>query len=152
MRALIVPLLLLAPLPASAQAAPLCHIEVKTIDFGTYSSLDPAANTAIGQLSVLCARTAGSAPTPHVRLGTGDSGYYLDRYMLSGVHQLHYNIYADPSRRLVLGDGSAGTVSFPAPRTRALGHASWPLFGVIPARQRVPAGDYSDTLLIEVEF
>lgn len=71
--------------------------------------------------------------------------------MLGPISTLSYNLYADSSRRLILGDGSRGTSRLlPAP-----GNGSrfvYPMFGVIPPGQRVPAGHYSDTIQVEVEF
>jgi len=103
---------------------------------------------AMGRLTVRCIPQVENAPLPTVRISTGNSGHYLDRVMTSGEAELHYNLYAEPTHRLVLGDGSAGTVTFPGGRLRGI----WPIFGRIQPGQRVPAGIYSDTLLIELEF
>ena len=75
-----------------------------------------------------------------------------ERVMVSGSAELHYNLYAEPTRRQVLGDGSEGTIAFPALRSRGVRRVSWPVFGAIAPGQRVPAGIYTDTLLIQVEF
>lgn len=150
MRALIA-LLLLAPLPAAAQAGS-CRIELTGLDFGPYRSLDRAPVTTIARLNIRCTPRPGGAGVPSVILTTGSSNQYSERYMTSGMYVLRYNLYADPAHRLVLGDGSTGTISFPAPRTRAIGRASWAIFGAIAPGQRVPAGIYTDALLIQVEF
>ncbi|MFT4254199.1 MAG: spore coat U domain-containing protein [Caulobacter sp.] len=139
-----------APATAFAQGGS-CLIEMSGLDFGVYSGLTPAADTAIGRLNVRCLPAAG-AGTPQVRIGAGGSGQHLDRMMASGTARLRYNLYLDPAHRLVAGDGSAGTSLLPAPRTRAIGRYVWPIFGMIPPGQRVPAGVYSDTLLIEIAF
>nr|WP_295106613.1 spore coat U domain-containing protein [uncultured Caulobacter sp.] len=138
-----------APTAAAAQGA--CLVEMTGLDFGVYSGLSPAADTAIGRLSVRCL-PASDAGTPQVRVGAGQSGRHLDRMMTSGTAQLRYNLYLDPAHRLIAGDGSTGTSLLPAPRTRAIGRYAWPLFGAIPAGQRVPAGVYGDTILIEIAF
>lgn len=154
MRALIVLpvlLVLLTAAPAAAQTA-VCRITVTGLAFAPYRSLNASPTTNIGRLDVFCLPGAGSAALPVVTLSAGGSGNYIDRTMTSGTSELHYNLYGDPNRRLVLGDGTAGTISFPPPRTRAIGRATWPIFGVIPPGQRVSAGNYSDTLLIQVEF
>lgn len=153
MRTVIALALSVAPLPAQAQAPPGgCTISVSGLDFGIYSNLDPRPDTSLGRLSVRCVPLPGTAPLPRITISSGNSGQHLDRVMSSGSAELHYNLYAEPTRRLILGDGSAGTVAFPAPRTRALGLGNWPIFGAIVPGQRVPAGIYTDTLLIEVEF
>ena len=138
--------------PAAVMAQGQCLIEMTGLDFGVYSALSPAANTAIGRLSVRCLPVGGGAGTPQVRVGAGQSGQYLDRTMSLGTAQLRYNLYLDPARRLVAGDGSTGTSLLLAPRTRAIGRYVWPLFGAIPPGQRVPAGAYGDAILIEIAF
>ena len=144
-------ILLLAPVPAAAQAA-ACRIEIRGLDFGTYRSLDPVPNVRIGRLDVRCTPLSGAGAIPRVTLSPGNSGQYVERTMTSGDNVLRYNLYAEPTRRLVLGDGSEGSIAFPSPRTRAFGTASWPIFAAIVPGQRVPAGVYTDTLLIQVEF
>ena len=151
MRALIALLSLFAALPAAAQAGP-CRIRLSGLDFGTYDGLDPTPDTAIARLDVDCAPAPGPGALPRVTLSTGNSGHYAQRVMTSGSAELRYNLYAEPTRRLVLGDGSEGTTPFPPPRIRATGRSTWPIFGAIAPRQRVPAGVYTDTILIQVEF
>ncbi len=152
MRLLIaLPILLtaLSPLPAAAQSG-ICRINVSGLVFAPYRSLDPSPVTSIGRIDVVC--PGGASGSPLVTIGAGRSGDYLDRTMTSGTAELHYNLYADSARRRVLGDGTAGTTPLPPPRTRAFGIGVWAVFGAITPGQRVPAGEYSDTLLIEVAF
>lgn len=146
---LLITLLLLAPWPAAAQTA-LCRIQVRSLDFGIYRSLDTAPHTVIGDVNVICPPAGGRAL--RVSVSTGSSGQYTQRTMLSGTSVLRYNLYADPARRIVLGDGTAGSIVFPAPLSRALGRARWPMFGAIDPGQQVPAGLYTDSLLIQVAF
>ncbi|RYY34009.1 MAG: hypothetical protein EOP59_16900, partial [Sphingomonadales bacterium] len=140
MRALMLPLALLAPLPAIAQAGS-CRIRATDLEFGRYSALDRAPNTALGRIEVEC-RPGGAAPLPHITITAGYSGQFADRTMLLATAELHYNLYADAAMRLVLGNGTEGTTAFPAPRTRAIGRGSWVIFGTILPQQRVPAGIY----------
>lgn len=148
---LLIPLLFALPAPALAQEAdPSCFIRVTGLNFGLYSSLDPGHASSLGRIEVDCfppAETAGLKVT----LSAGRSGQPLDRVMTHGDAELRYNLYADPARHRVLGDGSNGTVT-PAQTTRALGRANFRVYGVIWARQAVPAGEYSDTVRIEIEF
>ena len=150
MRALITAALLLAPTPAWSQ--PACRVTVSGLDFGIYSTRSTAPRNNIGAVDVACAGAVATAISPRVTITAGNSGNYLDRVMLSGADELHYNLYADIARTLVLGDGSSGTVPFPPPRVSSPGRARFVIFGTIQPRQLVPAGSYSDTLLIQVEF
>ncbi len=140
----------LAPQPASAQTT-ICRINVTGLVFAPYRSLDRTPVTSIGRVQVICPG-GGASGVPRVTLSAGGSGNYIDRTMTSGSAELHYNLYVDSARRRVVGDGTAGTMPLPPPRTRAFGIGTWAIFGAIAPGQRVPAGDYSDTLLIEVAF
>lgn len=140
----------LAPLPVMAQTA-TCRINVTGLTFAPYRSLDRSPVTSIGRIDVICPG-GGAGGVPRVTLSAGGSGNHIDRTMTSGAAELHYNLYVDSTRRRVLGDGTAGTTPLPPPRTRAFGIGTWAIFGAIAPGQRVPAGDYSDTLLIEVAF
>lgn len=151
MRSLIATALIVAPVPAVAQSGG-CRITVSGIDFGIYSALSPAPHNNIGNIEVRCVPGGAPGGLPRVTMSPGNSGNYLDRTLTSGQYELHYNLYTDVTRIRVLGDGSSGTVPFPPPRTRAFGLGRFPIYGAIPPGQRVPAGVYSDTLLIQVEF
>lgn len=150
MRTLILALLAL-PAPALAQEAePSCFIRTPGMNFGLYSSLDHAHLTTLGRIEVDCFPPGGTAGLK-ISLSAGRSGQPLDRTMTRGDAELRYNLYGDPAHHRVLGDGSNGTVT-PVQLTRSLGRASFRVYGVIWARQAVPAGEYSDTVRIEIEF
>lgn len=152
MRALILPTLLAWPAMAIAQPPPgdSCRIRSPGIDFGVYSALDPFPRMVTTQIDVDC--RGGGAGAVRVTISPGHSGNPLDRTLDQGNARLHYNLYIDPARRLVAGDGTTGTVAL-IPVFRSFGGRNlFRIYAVIPPRQAVPAGDYADTLTIEVEF
>lgn len=152
MRALILPALLACLASAAAQppAGSACLIRTPGLDFRPYRALDPFPNIAIGRIGVDC--RGSTAGVLRVTISSGRSGNPIDRRLSQGSHLLRYNLYADPARRLVAGDGSAGTVAL-VPLLRRLGGRNiFRIFGVIPPRQAVPAGDYADYLRVVVEF
>ena len=136
---------------ASAQAAPgsTCRITVTQLNFGEYSALDEFPSLSLGRVEVDC-RGSNDFPS-RVTLSSGRSGNPYRRYMAHGTGILEYNVYADPARRLVTGDGSGGTTPL-VPRLRSLGRNIFVLFGEIPPRQAVRAGEYHDELKVELEF
>ncbi|GAA0644205.1 Csu type fimbrial protein [Brevundimonas lenta] len=153
MRALITLSLLFASSAAAAQTPPpaaTCNIRSPGLNFGIYSALDQAPGTALGRIDLSCLPLVATAGV-RVSLSSGSSAQPLDRAMTNGDATLRYNLFADPGHHLVLGDGSNGTVE-PVQLTRGLGRASFRVYGVIWPRQAVPAGDYSDTVRIDVEF
>jgi spore coat protein U-like protein len=92
-----------------------------------------------------------------IALDTGGSGSYATRQLSSLSDVLQYNVYTDPARSIVWGDGSGATatindgVSF----SNLLGGvrtANHPAYGRIPANQAVDEGIYSDTLTVTVTY
>jgi spore coat protein U-like protein len=151
MRALIMIAALLTPLPAAAQIFDRvrCSIQSQDLNFGPYSTLDPAPNTANTHIEVTC---DPPGEVFFVQLFVSDGrAEPLDRIMSRGRNDLHYNIYTDPTYRRVAGDGSNGTVA-PIRIVSGPGRATFRLYGKIPARQLVEAGQYDDRLRLTVEF
>ena len=73
--------------------------------------------------------------------------------MTGGASLLTYNLYSDAATTIVWGDGSAGST---ANTTEALSgnHPTSILtvFGRLDAGQDVPAGSYSDMVVITINF
>lgn len=144
-------LLALALAPGVAGAAHSCTIlSVPTLDFGVYASAG-SERDAEGNLLFSC--------TPDILLGlsvpytlsldTGGSGTYFPRRLQAGGFSLNYNLFSDPPRTLVWGDGSASTVRVTG---SCAGPCAIPVFGRIPASQSVPAASYQDTVEITLDF
>lgn len=61
---------------------------------------------------------------------------------------LSYNLYIDPTRLLVWGDGSGLTTTV----TNLALSADHTVYGRIPAQQNVTAGSYADLIVVTVTF
>jgi spore coat protein U-like protein len=154
MRALILLSALLAVTPAVAQTPTTpgfrCTVRSTGLNFGPYSALDRAANTASTVIEVACP-TSGEVAAVRILLSPGRSGQPLDRTMTRGRDDLRYNVYTEPSYHRVAGDGSNGTVA-PIRLVRGPGHATFRLYGKVFPGQSVRDGEYDDTLRVTVEF
>lgn len=150
MRTLTLAVALLFPAAAAAQAPPdACRIRATGLNFGLYRSLDPFPTFARAEVDVDC----GSSPvTVRVTLTPGYSGRLLDRGMVQSNYRLRYNIYADPAHRLIAGDGTGGSIALVPLLRRLGGRNRFLLFGEIPPRQAIPAGDYADQVDVVLEF
>lgn len=150
MRALTLIAAMLLPAAAAAQAPPdACRIRTTGLNFGLYRALDPFPVFARAEVDVDCGRVPVQV---RVTLTPGYSGRLLDRAMIQSNYRLRYNIYADPAHRLVAGDGTAGTIPLVPLLRRLGGRNRFLLFGEIPPRQAIPAGDYSDQVDVVLEF
>lgn len=140
-RASAVVLLIGVLLPVSLWAA--CTLSTSGIAFGSY---DPFVNQHVdsaANINVSC-----DDVTPYsIALSTG-GGTYDARVMISGLHQLLYNLYTDATLTTVWGDGTGQSAT--VGDTQSV--ANYTVYGRIPARQNAHVGVYNDTIVITVTF
>lgn len=135
-------LLAFASLSTPASAA-TCSVNPQSVNFGNYDPFSPSSLDGVGNVSVDC----DGLITFTISLGTGN-GSYDGRFMLNGEDRLYYNLYIDPVRLLVWGDGngSSSTVS------RLSLVNDFAIYGRVPARQNIGAGSYTDTIVVTVSY
>lgn len=152
----VVPLLLLAcAWPFGARAAASCTIVPAPggtlVDFGNYDAMS-GDRDAIGQIQFLCVPDLLTGPTVSYTLainsGTG-GGSFNPRRMIAGAYGLNYNLFLDPSRTQIFGDGSAGTGKAAG---GCAGSCAVAVYGRIYGAQPVPAAQYRDELLATLDF
>lgn len=140
---------------ASGASAVSCAVESAGLLFGTYNPFQGTPNDSVGTISLSCSGAAGNEIVYVVRIGPGSSGTPNSRTMRSSSGRiLVYNLYTDPARSLVWGDGTGGTrVLADALTLRGMGQTRrYPVFGRTFERQNVSPGVYTDSLVITVEF
>jgi spore coat protein U-like protein len=149
---------LLAPIP-NAQAAVTftCTVSATGIAFGNYNPLNAGGDSAVGSWTVNCnAIGSGSATVAGtLTLSKGSSGSYAARTMKSGGQALQYNIYLTSSHTQVIGDGSAGTFAPSDSGTVTAGQVyqvTGFMYGFVPPLQDVPAGIYTDLIVVTVTY
>lgn len=130
----------------AAQSA--CSVNPTSVAFGVYSPFSIASTDTAGTLRVNCDTvTLGYT----LLLSPGSAGSYSPRQLSGSGYTLSYNLYTDPLRTIVWGDGGGGTASvsgaFALPG--AIDHA---IYGRIPAQQNVGAGTYADTITVTINF
>ncbi len=146
---------LLLTASASGAGAATCSVESAGLSFGQYNAFRGQPNDSVGTISVSCSGAAGTNLAYLIRIGPGSSGTLLARTMLSSSGwALGYNLYTDPARSLVWGDGTGGTrVIGDALTLGGIGQVRrHPVYGRIAERQNVSPGVYTDTLILTVEF
>ncbi|MFM1990577.1 MAG: hypothetical protein RJA99_3534 [Pseudomonadota bacterium] len=145
----------LLALAAGPVAAVGCTVQPSGLSFGGYDPFSPIPLDSMATVVVNCNGTPGALVAYTLRLGTGGSGSYTARRMRgNGAWSLDYNLYVNPARSLVWGDGNGGSQAVgdafllpPRPITRV--HA---IHGRLFQRQNVPPGPYADTLVLTLEF
>jgi len=128
---------------SSAQAL-VCTVSTTGVVFGAYSFFTPWPRLSTGSVSIGCDAVAAYS----IAMNGGYTGTFA-RLMTSGANRLTYNLYTDATRTVVWGDGTGGSMRVSSSGTTGATHT---VYGRIPALQNVPAGSYSDLLIVTVEF
>lgn len=167
--ALLLTLALVVP-PKSAFAASSCRgtlvvtVSSSGVTFGNYNVLNAGATAGAGSLTVSATCDHASVPFTvnySIALSTGNSGSFTPRVMQFGANTLQYNLYTTSGLTSIWGDGSGGTQTLADQITgtcqnngghNCSGSQSDTVYGNIPARQNVVAGNYSDTITATVTF
>lgn len=147
-----------ALLVASVQAAGTCTISATGPAFGLYNPLNAAPTTANGSVTGSCTWTGGGSTTFNLvsSYNGGNSGAPANRYMLSGVNRLYYNLYYDAAFTQIRGDGTGGTQTGGATITVSNANrtvtTTSTIYGRIPAAQNASPGNYSDSVTVTITF
>jgi spore coat protein U domain-containing protein, fimbrial subunit CupE1/2/3/6 len=142
-------LVLLAAPSANAN----CSIATSGMSFGSYVEYYNAPTQGYGTVTISCDllgvlnNNLTNSGNVIISLTSGNSSNF-NRYMTnSRGDKLNYNIYTNPNSTEVFGDGTFGTRSISYRFNRA-GTKNFTIYGSIPAKQRVKAGDYKDLMTI----
>ncbi len=148
--------LVLSIAPISATALGLsCSASTTGVAFGNYSPINLLPASAAGNVRVFCTVALVSVNAQiNISLSPGGSGSFSPRSLSSGANQLPYNLYSDAPTTIVWGDGTSGTgnVTHNLPIAVLGTTVNSPVYGKIPAAQYVPAGSYTDTITVTVEY
>lgn len=123
-----------------------CEIDVPPMHFGTINPLHANATDSATSMTITC--TVSTAFT--IGLGEG-RGTYHERHLQSVARTLAYNLYIDPSRTLVWGDGTAGTLTLNG-SSDGTNPASYTIYARIPYQPQAEPGAYVDTIVITLSF
>lgn len=135
-------------LATTAHADGTCTPSSTGLEFGSVPS-----GTAITAGSIVLTCTGSGTLNYTVKLGTGASGTIAPRQLRSGASLLDDNLYRDPARTQVWGDGTGGsttvtgTVSLLQQRSASV---TVPVYGKIAGQLAPGAGRYSDTIIVSV--
>ncbi|MCX7982833.1 MAG: spore coat U domain-containing protein [Syntrophales bacterium] len=140
-------MLLITLICTPAEAA--CTVSTTGIAFGNYSPIDITPVDSQGIITITCntneRTTTAIGPSPN-------SGGFNPRKMkqTGGSELLNYNLYTDASRSTIWGDGTGGTRTVTQRVNRTTVNLT--VYGRIPAGQDVSVGQYSDILVITVNY
>jgi len=154
-------LLSFAPRPAEALLCHAifgcsCNVTATPMNFGSINPLLNTATTAQADVSVSCTGVIDALPVVYARIGAGAHGAIANRQMRSTAgDQIGYNIYSTSNYTTVLGEGSGGYPML-AISGGLLTVGNWnttvTMHGRIPATTTARPGDYSDTVIVRIDW
>ncbi|OJT98675.1 MAG: hypothetical protein BGN82_04175 [Alphaproteobacteria bacterium 65-7] len=131
----------------SATVLDSCAVTAGNLAFGSYTAGSAAPVTAASTIQVTC--TNGLAYS--VALDGGSTSHNVAaRAMTDGSNMLAYGLYTSNAYSTIWGDGTAPTARVPGAGTGTT--QSLIVYGRIGAGQFMPAGSYSDTVTVSVDY
>lgn len=134
----------------STEAYASCLINVKSgVQFGNYNPFNHRPTLSTGQINVRCDKET-SAFT--LSLDPGINQNYRPRFM-KNIHNsiLQYNLYTNPARTIIWGNGTEGTKTVNADDCKRI--CRFMIYGKIPARQiKASAGVYNDQITATITY
>jgi len=129
-----------------------CTITLNPLSFGVYMPPGITHLDAVTDITVRCTAQPG---TYAVTIGPGLSGNQLLRTLSAGGGDfLNYNLFRDPARTQIWGDGTPPTfvVTGARPGRGPPTINVHPLYGRVFSGQTPNPGNYADSLLVTVLF
>ena len=128
----------------SVTAAPTCHARVTQIDFGRIDAKEGGYIT--GRLTVTC-----DGPTAFEVSASAGYGNFRERTLTGPKGTvLRYNLYVDPARRRVWGDGEAAGTARISGQSDGRKPVSFTVHGRLFKGQEAGSGRYRDTVEVSV--
>lgn len=129
-----------------------CSITLTPLNFGMYTPAGTVPLDAVADITVRCVAQPG---TYAVSIGPGLSGNQLARTLSTGGGDfLNYNLFRDPARTQIWGDGTPPTFVVTGTRP-SVGQPTinvHSLYGRVFGGQTPNPGNYADSLLVTVFF
>lgn len=141
--------------PASFALLQSCSVSASAISFGPYDPSSSQAKTATGTVTVSCSVTlVGLLVGWTLSLSPGSSASYTNRLLVNGASTLQYNLYTTPSYSTVWGNGSGatGVVSDNVLLVVGTNTKTYTTYGRIPPLQDVRTGNYSDSIVVTINY
>lgn len=133
-----------------------CFVTATDVAFGAYDGLAQTIVDSTGDIEVSCGTdTIGDVISYEIELSGANKGSSPRELSGHGKNELYYNLYTDPSRTLIWGDGKGSTVMVADSYTFTVlccVTRNYTLYGRIDAGQNVEPGLFSDAITVKVDF
>ncbi len=152
---------MLCAFAGTAHAVADCSIAAVSVNFGTYDPFATSPDDSVGTVTLTCRHVSGGAERINytVMLANGLYGTSpTTRRMGAGTGRLGYNVFRDPARTQVWGNGTGGTVIASGSMTVGPGvgngtqTVTHSVYGRIPQLQDAVPGTYNDTMVLTLTY
>ncbi len=128
-----------------------CDVATTPVSFGPYDVFASYPLDTSGTISVTCHTPQNKTIPIEVSISSGLSGNFVPRQMqrAAGADRMNYYLFLNSSRTQIWGDGSSSTFVFRGNIYKD-SPLNLPVYGRVPARQNLKAGQYSDNLVVTV--
>ena len=167
LRALLLAAVFAAALPSGIRADSHKTCTLDGQNFMAFGNYDPMSNSPLdlqGRVSYRCyndnnghssdssnGQGHGGKLIVQISLSAGNAGSF-NRYMSGPSDRLSYNLYMDPQRQTVWGDGTGGTRIY-SEQAQPNNHVvAVPVYGRVFGAQDVRAGTYLDNVIVTLDF
>lgn len=135
--------------PAATDATAACSFSTTGVAFGVYDVFSPAPNDSTGTITFQC-----DPPDKDIAItiDAGANGTVANRRLRNGTEFLDYNLFLDPARTTIWGDGTSGTSVYFIKNPKPNRDNEVTIHGRIPAGQDVAVGSYVDTAVVVINF
>lgn len=141
--------------PASFALLQSCSVSASGVSFGPYDPSYAQAKTATGTVNVSCSVTLiGLFASWTLSLSPGSSASYTNRTLVNGASTLQYNLFTTASYSTVWGNGSGATGVVSDNALLLVGNNTYhyTVYGRIPPLQDVRKGNYSDSIVVTINY
>lgn len=133
-----------------------CSVTATDVAFGAYDGLAQLQVDSTGDVEVSCGTdTIGDVMSYEIELSGSNKGTKPREMKESGNNILEYNLYTDPSRTLIWGDGKGSTVMVTDSYTFTVlccVTRNYTIYGRLFSGQNVEPGSFSDSITVKVDF
>lgn len=132
-----------------------CGVSSTPMSFSNYNVFSSAPLDAVGSITITCDPST-PPPVPYVvslDAGANSGGVFNPRKLarVGGGSYLNYNLYTNPIRTMVWGDGTGS--SYTSPGSISGSSRTLTVYGRIMAKQRTAlVGSYTDTVTVTVLY
>lgn len=124
-----------------------CVITAVPVNFGVYQPFSASPVDSNGTITIRC-HFVGPY---NIAINAPVTGNFAGRHLSRPGSQLFYQLYTDPTRRTVWGDGTGGSGAVSGYCAGSCNN-DHTMYGRIPSRQSVTPGTYTDTVIVTVIF